>query len=149
MKLINLLKCANHFLNKKLYSLKILSNYLLRFGLGISFIIHGFLKFPLPPNKLIEYFNFSPFLASFVAISEVLSGTILIISGFINNFFGNLLTRISSLIIIIIMLFAFYYAHQDWFINSKLFTSEQIFLLLIGLYFFINGNLMNKNNPKY
>ena len=38
------------------------------------------------------------------------------------------------------MSFAFYFAHQDWFINSKLFTSEQIFLFLIGIYFLIVGN---------
>ena len=37
----------------------------LRLGLGISFIIHGSDKFPLPPSKLIEYFGFHPYLASF------------------------------------------------------------------------------------
>ena len=66
-----------------------------RFGIGIAFIIHGLGKFPLPPQGLIDYFNLSPALASLVALSELLAGLILIISGFIKNPFGNLLTRAS------------------------------------------------------
>ena len=92
-----------------------------------------------------KYFGFSSHLASFVAISEVLSGTLIIISGFINSFLGNLLTRISALIIVIIMIFAFYFAHKDWFFNQKLFTSEQIFLFILGVYFLINGNCNYRN----
>jgi hypothetical protein len=38
------------------------------------------------------------------------------------------------------MIGAFYIAHADWFITTKLFTSEQIFLLAIGLFFAIKGN---------
>ena len=106
--------------------------------------IHGYSKFPLPPQKLIEFFGFSPTLASFVAISEVLSGFLLMISGFFKNKLGDLLTRFSALTIVIIMIFAFSLAHKDWFINTKLFTSEQIFLFLIGLYFLINGNNLKK-----
>ena len=116
------------------------SEFLLRIFLGVAFIIHGYNKFPLPPASLIKYFGFSPHLASFVAISEVSAGIIIIFSGFINSYIGNLLTRISALIIVIIMIFAFYFAHKDWFFNQKLFTSEQIFLFILGVYFLINGN---------
>ena len=87
-----------------------------------------------------DYFGFSSLLASFVAISELIAGIIIIFAVFLKNYIGNLLTRFSALVIVTIMIFAFYFAHQDWFINSKLFTSEQIFLFIIGLYFFINGN---------
>ena len=118
----------------------IYSEFILRIFLGIAFIIHGYNKFPLPPATLIKYFGFSSHLASFVAISEVLAGTLIIISGFINSFLGNLLTRISALTIVTIMIFAFYFAHKDWFFNQKLFTSEQIFLFVLGVYFLINGN---------
>ena len=59
---------------------------------------------------------------------------------FFKNFIGNLLTRSSALTIVVIMICAFYLAHKDWFINEKLFTSEQIFLFVIGIYFLINGN---------
>ena len=125
-------------------NLEILSTFLLRFGLAIAFMIHGYSKFPLPPQKLIEFFGFSPTLASFVAISEVLAGFLLMISGFFKNKLGDLLTRFSALTIVIIMIFAFSLAHKDWFINTKLFTSEQIFLFLIGLYFLINGNSLKQ-----
>ena len=116
------------------------SIYLMRFGLGIAFVIHGKSKLPLPPQKLIDFFGFSPFLSSFIALSEIFSGLILVFAGFFKNTVGNLLTRISAITIVVIMINAFYFAHGDWFINEKLFTSEQIFLLIIGFYFLVNGN---------
>ena len=117
-----------------------LASHLLRFGVGIAFIIHGINKFPLPPETLIEYFDLSPTLASFVAISELSSGLALIIGGFIRNPYGNVLTRLAGIIIIIMMINIFAIAHQDWFINTKLLTNPQIFLLIGGVYFFIKGN---------
>tara|TARA_Y100000813_G_C24084630_1_gene315149 strand:- start:176 stop:595 length:420 start_codon:yes stop_codon:yes gene_type:complete len=135
-----LLKKIDQHLDNFFNNFNYFAQFLLRLGLGIAFIIHGYAKLPLPPQKLIDFFNFSPFLASLVCISELGAGFLLIISGFFNSYMGNILTRVSSIIIVIIMSFAFYFAHQDWFINSKLFTSEQIFLFLIGLYFLIVGN---------
>ena len=123
-----------------------ISIFFLRVSLGIAFIIHGFGKFPLPPQKLMEYFNFSPFLASFVAISELFAGISIILGGFLKSSIGNLITRLSALVIVIIMIFAFYLAHKDWFITKELFTSEQIFLIVIGLYFLINGNQTYKKS---
>ena len=138
------IKIINKF-NQIVYKkFTVFSFFLLRFGLGISFILHGNDKFPLPPENLMKFFNFSPLLSSFVALSEVFSGILLIISGFINKKLGNYLTRLSAFIIVIIMVCAFYFAHSDWFINSKLFKSEQIFLLLIGIFFLVNGNEIKK-----
>jgi len=114
--------------------------WLLRLGLGISFIFHGLGKFPLPPQKLIDYFGFSPELASFVAISELGAGILLILGGCLKGHVGNLVTRFAAGVIVIVMTFAFILAHSDWFITPKLFMSEQIFLMIIGLYFFIKGN---------
>ena len=54
----------------------------MRIILGTSFVIHGKSKFPLPPQKLMDFFGLSPFFASFVALSEVLAGSLLIISFF-------------------------------------------------------------------
>ena len=135
-----LFKKIDHFANNFFSNFIFLAQFLLRLGLGNAFIIHGYSKLPLPPQKLIDFFNFSPFLASLVCVFELGAGTLLIIAGFLTSHIGSLLTRISSLIIVTIMSFAFYFAHQDWFINSKLFTSEQIFLFLIGIYFLIVGN---------
>jgi uncharacterized membrane protein YphA (DoxX/SURF4 family) len=127
-------------LNDSLLNFESLASHLFRFGIGIAFIIHGLNKFPLPPEGLIEYFDLSPFLASFVAISELSAGAILIIAGFIRSPYGSILTRMASLTIVIMMINIFAIAHQDWFINTKLFTSEQIFLFIGGFYFLIKGN---------
>ena len=128
-------KLNNFFLN-----IDALASLIFRFGIGIAFIIHGLNKFPLPPQGLIDYFDLSPAIASTVAISELLSGLILIISGFIKSPLGNLLTRLSGLNISILMISILIFAHQDWLITTKLFTSEQIFLLIGGIYFLIKGN---------
>ena len=117
-----------------------MASLVFRIGLGIAFIIHGWNKFPLPPQGLIEYFDLSPALASFVALSELSAGFIIILGGFIKNPFGNILTRFAGFMIIIMMVSIFAIAHQDWFITKKLFTSEQIFLLIGGIYFLIKGN---------
>ncbi len=139
-KMIKIVKKIDNLINSFSKGFFTHSVFLLRIFLGIAFIIHGYNKFPLPPATLIKYFGFSPHLASFVAISEVAAGFLIIFSGFINSYLGNLLTRISALMIVTIMVFAFYFAHKDWFFNQKLFTSEQIFLFVLGFYFLINGN---------
>jgi uncharacterized membrane protein YphA (DoxX/SURF4 family) len=131
-------------INKKIDSffsnIDALASLVFRFGIGVAFIIHGLNKFPLPPQGLIDYFDLSPTIASTVAISELLSGLVLIISGFIKNPIGNLLTRLSGLNISVLMLSILLFAHQDWLITTKLFISEQIFLLIGGIYFLIKGN---------
>jgi uncharacterized membrane protein YphA (DoxX/SURF4 family) len=132
----NLINKINDFFS----NIDALASLFFRFGVGIAFIIHGLDKFPLPPQGLIEYFDLSPALASFVALSELAAGLILIIGGFIKKPFGNLMTRMAAFMIIIMMINIFAIAHQDWFITTKLFTSEQIFLFIGGIYFLIKGN---------
>jgi uncharacterized membrane protein YphA (DoxX/SURF4 family) len=134
------MKSIDNIMNAILSHFYHLSPWLLRLGLGISFIFHGLGKFPLPPQKLIDYFGFSPELASFVAISELGAGILLILGGFLKGHVGNLVSRFAAGVIVIVMTFAFILAHSDWFITPKLFMSEQIFLMIIGLYFFIKGN---------
>ena len=132
------------YINKKLdqifNNLTFITPWLLRLSLGVSFIFHGYGKFPLPPQKLIDYFGFSETLASFVAISELTAGVLLILGGFIKSHLGSLITRFGATLIVIIMTVALGLAHRDWFITPKLFMSEQIFLLIVGLYFLIRGN---------
>ena len=117
-----------------------LATLFLRFGIGIAFIIHGYGKFPLPPEGLIDYYDLNPIIASSVALSELSSGIILIFSGFMKNPIGNILTRLVGLNIVVLMVCIFAVAHQDWFITKRLFTSSQIFLLIGGLFFLIKGN---------
>jgi uncharacterized membrane protein YphA (DoxX/SURF4 family) len=130
----------NNKVNSFFSNIDALASLIFRFGIGIAFIIHGTKKFPLPPQGLIEYLGLSPMLASTVALSELLSGLVLIISGFIKNPFGNMLTRLSGLNIAILMITILIFAHKDWFFTTKLFTLEQIFLLIGGVYFLIKGN---------
>jgi len=127
------------FINSILGRFNFLDLWILRILLGIAFCIHGYEAFPLPSKGLMEWFKFSPILATLVPIAAITSGSAIIISGFVKNPLGNLLTRLSSLIIVIYMCFAFFIAHKDWFITSKLFTSEQIFLFGIGLFFLLRG----------
>ena len=134
------MKNLDNKINNILGGLYFLAPWLIRLGLGIAFIIHGYNKFPLPPQGLINYFGFSPALATFVALSEVFAGIIIIVGGLLNNSLGNLITRLGGLMVVVVMIFAFSIAHQEWFITVKLFTSEQIFLFLIGFYFLIRGN---------
>ena len=134
------MKSIDNILNAILSNFYNIAPWLLRLGLGISFIFHGLSKFPLPPQKLIDYFGFSAELASFVAISELGAGILLILGGFLKSHVGNLVTRLAAGVIVIVMIFAFTLAHSDWFITPKLFMSEQVFLMIVGLFFFIKGN---------
>jgi uncharacterized membrane protein YphA (DoxX/SURF4 family) len=114
-------------------------------GLGTSFILHGIGKFPLPPEKMVTWFESMGYMqpeivTSLVALGEVGAGVGIILGGLINNHVGNLITRLSGGAVGVIMLGAIFIAHSDWLVTKKLFMSEQIFLFLIGLYFAIKGN---------
>ena len=134
------MECLNKKIDQIFSNIIFLTPWLLRLSLGLSFFFHGYGKFPLPPQKLIDYFGFSENLASFVALSELSAGVLLILGGFIKSYMGDLTTRFGAILIVIIMTVALGLAHRDWFITPKLFMSEQIFLLVIGLYFLIRGN---------
>ena len=58
---------------------------------------------------------------------------------------GNVVTRLSGGAIGVIMIGALLIAHSNWSFftgesGSVLFASEQLFLLLLGIYFAIKGN---------
>ena len=121
-----------------------LAPWILRLVLGTSFILHGLGKFPLPPEKMVTWFESMgiaapEIVASLVAMGEVAAGAAVILGGFLGTT-GHLLTRLGGGAVLVIMTGAFYLAHSDWFITEKLFMSEQIFLLALGLYFAIKGN---------
>ena len=125
--------------------LTVISFWIVRLTLGISFFFHGWGKLPFPPKKLTGLFEnigmIAPdVVATIVAIGEISTGIGIIFGGFLAGKLGNFITRLSSLGIIIIMTGAFYIAHSDWFINENLFKSEQIYIFVLGLFFLINGN---------
>ena len=121
-----------------------LAPWILRLVLGTSFILHGLGKFPLPPEKMVTWFESMgiaapEIIASLVALGEVVAGAAIILGGFLGSA-GHLITRLGGGAVVVIMIGAFYLAHSDWFITQKLFMSEQIFLFALGLYFAIKGN---------
>ena len=139
------MKKLNNLLESIAKPLIPITPWLLRLGLGTSFILHGIGKFPLPPEKMVTWFEsmgymYPEIVTSLVALGEVGAGAGIILGGLLNNHVGNLITRLSGGAVGVIMWGAIFIAHSDWLITKKLFMSEQIFLFLIGLYFAIKGN---------
>ena len=133
--MLSLEKKIKHLLS----NIKFLDDWILRVFLGVAFFLHGYQKLPLPSQNMIEWFGFSPWLATLIPVAELLGGSLIIISGFIKGDIGSLATRIAGLTIFVYMIFAFAIAHKNWFITPKLFMSEQIFLWALGLYFLLKG----------
>jgi uncharacterized membrane protein YphA (DoxX/SURF4 family) len=139
------MKKLNNLLESIAKPLMPITPWLLRLGLGTSFILHGIGKFPLPPEKMVTWFEsmgymYPEIVTILVALGEVGAGAGIIFGGLLNNHVGNLITRLSGGAVGVIMLGAIFIAHSDWLVTKKLFMSEQIFLFLIGLYFAIKGN---------
>jgi len=159
----------NNLLEKVASPLKGYSNCLLKLGLGISFFLHGYSKLPNIPENLSLWDQFislfvlydglagwltskgvplAKVVAPLVAWAEILAGLGILLGGLIGiravNL-GNVVTRLSGGAIGIIMIGAIVIAHSDWAIftgerGAVLFASEQLFLLILGVYFAIRGN---------
>jgi len=139
------MKKLNNLLESIAKPLMPIAPWLLRLGLGTSFILHGIGKFPLPPEKMVTWFEsmgymYPEIITSLVALGEVGAGAGIIIGGLISGNTGNLITRLSGGAVVVIMIGAILIAHSDWLVTKKLFMSEQIFLFLLGGYFAIKGN---------
>ena len=139
------MKKLNNILKSIAKPLIPISPWLLRLGLGTSFILHGIGKFPLPPEKMVTWFEsmgymYPEIVTSMVAVGEVAAGAGIILGGLISGHVGNLITRISGGAVGVIMIGAIVIALADWLVTKKLFMSEQIFLFLLGTYFAIKGN---------
>ena len=85
--------------------------WLLRLGLGIAFIYHGIGKFPLPPERMVTWFESMGFMypeivTSLVALGEVGAGApaptspkatrLVTISGYIKPMLSNQVTILSG-----------------------------------------------------
>jgi len=139
------MKKLNDLLESIAKPLMPIAPWLLRLGLGTSFILHGIGKFPLPPEKMVTWFEsmgymYPEIITSLVALGEVGAGAGIILGGLMSGNTGNLITRLSGGAVVVIMIGAILIAHSDWLVTKKLFMSEQIFLFLLGGYFAIKGN---------
>ena len=73
------MKNLNNILESVANPLLPIAPWLLRLGLGISFILHGIGKFPLPPEKMVTWFEsmgymYPELVTSMVALGEVGAG---------------------------------------------------------------------------
>ena len=139
------MKRLNNYLKKISRPIAPISFWLLRFGLGVAFFLHGFEKFPLPPEKMTNWFTklgfaFPELTTSAVALGEVGAGVGIILGGLVKGHVGNIITKVSGGAVVVIMSGAFIIAHSNWFFTSRLFMSEQIFLFILGSFFLIRGN---------
>ena len=105
----------NNFLESIAKPLMPITPWLLRLGLGTSFILHGLGKFPLPPEKMVTWFEsmgymYPEIVTSLVALGEVGAGAGIIIGGLIKNNIGNVVTRLSGGAVAVIMI-AVSYTH--------------------------------------
>ena len=126
--------------------------WLLRLSLGTSFFLHGYGKIPMSEgfigflaSKGVPFANISAYV---VAWGEILAGIGIILGGLLIKIYpivANVITKLSGLVIVIIMINALVIAHSHWsiFIGERgavLFASEQLFLLVLGLFFLVKGN---------
>ena len=80
------MKKLNNLLESIAKPLAPISPWLLRLGLGTSFILHGIGKFPLPPERMVTWFESMGYMnpeivTSMVAIGEVVAGAGIILGG--------------------------------------------------------------------
>ena len=85
-----------------------LAPWILRMVLGVSFILHGLGKFPLPPEKMVTWFESMgiaapEIVASLVAVGEVGAGAAVILGGFLGGA-GHLVTRLGGGAVLVIMM---------------------------------------------
>ena len=133
----------------------IVAPWFFRIALGIAFFLHGYKKLPAPfmmeeQHRMVTWFEdiFIPLPELFVSIVilvEIIAGVGVILGGLIGLFasqLGHFITRLSAFFLVILMFGVFYIGHPDWFVwpPMKLLTSEQIFLFVLSIYFFMRGN---------
>ena len=128
------------------------ADWLVRLGLGIAFFLHGYGKLPISEGFVgwlgSKGVLMAELTAYLVAWGEILAGLGIIVGGLIASSLselGHFVTRVSGGAIGVIMIFALLIAHSDWGIffgerGSVLFASEQLFLLILGVYYAIKGN---------
>ena len=90
----------SNYLDNVARPFEVLAPWILRLVLGVSFILHGLGKFPLPPEKMVAWFESMgiaapEIVASLVAVGEVGAGAAVILGGFFGSV-GHLITRLGG-----------------------------------------------------
>ncbi len=120
------------------------SNWLLRFPLIILFIQQGFSKLPID-QAAADIYNLPLIVWVMAAWGEIFSGFGLLFGGILNgsnlfSWLGDLVTRVSGLVILIIMIGVINTTEPDNIIDIFLYDQFHSMLLLGGLFFTLRGN---------
>mgnify|MGYP003350008691 FL=1 len=105
----------NDFLETLAKPFSWLTDWILRLVLGIGFFLYGYGKLPLPPKKMVTWFESEgipapELITSMVSIGEMVAGIGIILGGFLSGVLGNVITRLSGGAVVVIMIGAFYIA---------------------------------------
>ncbi|MEM1344726.1 MAG: hypothetical protein AAGI34_09130 [Pseudomonadota bacterium] len=115
------------------------AHWLIRLPLAGIILQQGFSKAPLAAEDAAA-FGVPLFLWAMAALGEIVAGTALIAGGLINNWFGNVLTRLAGLAIAMIVFGVLYVAYWAPPLDLLLYNQFHILLLVGGLYFALRGN---------
>ena len=120
------------------------SNWLIRMPLAIIFIQQGLDKLPFDPSDADSY-DLPIIIWLFVIISELLAGFGLLFGGIFRSLsflrlFGDLLTRFSGTIVVIVISGVILVSKPDSFIEVLLYDHFHIILYCAGLFFALRGN---------
>ena len=129
----------------KLHSYKNQAHWLLRIGIASVFLYHGVLKF-MNLQGFADMLSMSYTLVVLVALAEVGGSVLILLGGFRNDVWSDLVTRVGALLNIPVMIGAIALVHWGrWnFVPSETHPMGgmefQVVLTLILLYVLITGN---------
>ena len=120
------------------------SNWLLRFPLIIVFIQQGFSKLPID-QAAADIYSLPLIVWVMAAWGEIFSGFGLLFGGILNrsnlfSWLGDLVTRVSGLVILIIMIGVINTTEPESIIDIFFYDQFHSMLLLGGLFFTLRGN---------
>ncbi len=120
------------------------SNWLIRIPLAIVFIQQGTSKIPFDPSTA-EAYGLPLFIWFFVIVCELLAGFGLLFGGILRTlgFFsltGDLLTRFSGTIMVLIITGVIILSNPDNFLEVILYDHIHLMLCCGGLFFALRGN---------
>lgn len=110
-------------------------HWLMRLSLAATFLLHGYIKFPI--EAAVQMMQMPAPAVLVIAVSEFVAGVALIVGVFTKDW----LTRLGGLIVVVIMIGAIVLVHGQNGWNSMNGGMEfQALMLAVGLYFLVRGN---------
>jgi len=126
-------------------SLQTAGDWIMRITLAFIFIVAAYPKLIIVgPEKFAAALNIPVFLGWCATLGELGAGIGIIVGGLIKNKSGDMITRLSGLLIAFIMVVAFFLAKLKGFSADSMKALEESFdviaLCAMGLYYLLTGN---------